>query len=335
MILVTGGTGLVGSHLLYQLTMKYDAITAIYRKSSDLNVVKHIFSYYTDAIDLYFNKINWVEADILDVTSLDKAFDAIDYVYHCAALVSFNATDAEEMKKVNIEGTANIVNLSMIKGIKKICHVSSIAAVGKSQNGEEINEAHEWNIENSNYDYAITKHGAEMEVWRASQEGVPVVIVNPGVILGSGFWNSGTGKLFSSVSKGLKFYTEGVTGFVGVRDVVTIMISLMKSDISNERFILVSENISFKDILYTIADHLNKKRPSIKITPLISALFWRIEWLLKLLGRKPLLTRRSAKSSHKKYYYSNLKIKERLGYDFEPMENVIASISKDFTEDLF
>ena len=146
MILVTGGTGLVGSHLLYHLSTQFDGIKAIYRKSSDIEAVKHVFSYYTDNIDPFFNKITWIEADIIDVTSLSKAFDNVQYVYHCAAMVSFDTSDAKSMHKVNIEGTANVVNLSIANGIKKLCHVSSIAAVGKTLHSEEISEAHEWNI---------------------------------------------------------------------------------------------------------------------------------------------------------------------------------------------
>lgn len=333
MILVTGGTGLIGSHLLYQLSIEHDDITAIYRKSSDLKKVKHIFSYYSDDFELCFNNIKWIEADITDVNSLIDVFKGVQYVYHCAALVSFDESDYQRMKKSNIEGTANIANLCISNKVKKICYVSSVAAIGKSIDDEDINENNEWNIEQSNYGYAITKHGAEMEMWRASQEGVNVVIVNPGIVLGSGFWSNGSGKLFSSVYRGLKFYTEGITGFVGVADVVKIMISLMHSTVYNERFILVSENISYKDVLFKIADCLHKKRPSIRVTKTMSGIFWKIEWCLKLFGRKPYLTRHSSKSSHRKNYYSNKKIKEALDYEFEAINTVVENVCTDFMKD--
>ena len=150
-----------------------------------------------------------------------------------------------------------------------------------------------------------------MEVWRASQEGVDVVIVNPGVILGSGFWNSGSGKLFTQVYNGFKFYTEGVTGFVSVQDVVKPMILLMNSDVKNERFILISENKSFKEIFFLIADAFGKKRPSKKIKPWQTAIFWRIARLLSFITRKePLLSKYSAKSAHSISEYSSEKVKK-------------------------
>lgn len=331
MILVTGGTGLVGSHLLYHLLKENDTVKAIYRKSSDRDHVKHVFSYYS--AEALYEKIQWVVADITDITSLSKSFKNITHVYHCAALVSFDAADYKEMLKINIEGTANIVNLCIANHIEKLCFVSSVAAIGKSQSDSEITENNEWNVEDNNYGYAISKHGAEMEVWRCSQEGIPVVIVNPGVIIGPGFWHNGSGKLFSKVYAGLPFFTEGKTGFVGVADVVQAMLLLMKGEYMNERYILVSENISFKGILMAIAENLSKKPPAIKIGSLASGIFWRLEWLLSLFGRKPLLTKQAARSSQNNYSYSNAKIKDKLGFEFTPMAEVIAQTSNYYQSD--
>ncbi|MGB1042495.1 MAG: NAD-dependent epimerase/dehydratase family protein [Tenacibaculum sp.] len=329
MILVTGGTGLVGSHLLYHLTLKNDAISAIYRTDKKRAHVKKIFSYYTDDIELAFSKINWIKADITDITSLETVFKNITQVYHCAALVSFNPKDYRKMRQVNIEGTANIVNLSIENKVQKFCFVSSIAAVGDAINNKPITEENEWTDNGENNGYSITKYGAEIEVWRGSQEGLDVVIVNPGVILGSGFWQEGSGKLFTQINNGFKFYTEGITGFVGVKDVVKSMIALMSSDIKNERFILVSENKSFKDILFTIADGLNKKRPTIKIGKLATAIFWRADWLLtKLFGKTPLLTKNSARSSHNISFYSSEKTTNSINFNFTPINSVINDVSK-------
>lgn len=331
MILVTGGTGLVGSHLLWYLAQKDNAIKAIYRTDKKREYVKKIFSYYTEDVDAIFSKIEWVLSDITDVFSLESVFKNITEVYHCAALVSFDPKDYRKMRQVNIDGTANIINFSIENNIKKFCFVSSIAAVGDSINNKPITEENEWSDNSDNNDYSITKYGAEMEVWRGSQEGLNVVIVNPGVILGSGFWNEGSSKLFTQVNNGFKFYTEGVTGFVHVQDVVKAMISLMKSTIKNERFILVSENNSFKDILFTIADNLNKKRPSVKASKLLTSIIWRIDWLLtKLTGKKPLLTKNSAKSSHNKSYYSSEKIERDLNFKFTPINKVIISVCENF-----
>lgn len=329
MILVTGGTGLVGSHLLYQLSLENDKIKAICRKKSNLEAVKKVFGYFSEDFENLFNKIEWIVADITDVVALEKVFKNITEVYHSAALVSFNPKDYNKLRKVNIEGTANIVNLSIENNIKKLCFVSSIAAVGKSTNSNFIDESNEWDIENSNYGYAISKYGAEIEVWRASQEGVPVVIVNPGVILGAGFWNTGSGKIFSKIYKGFNFYSEGVTGYVSVNDVVKTMLLLMKSDIKNERFIVVSEHKSYQEIFDEIALKFNKRKPAIKITKFLSEIGWRLETVKSFLTNKPpLLTKHSSKSIHQKRYFSSEKIKTALDFKFEPISKSIETICK-------
>ena len=330
MILVTGGTGLVGAHLLYHLIKDNETIRAIYRSEERIEAVKKIFSYYTDDASL-ISKIEWFKADITDIPAMIPAFVGVEKVYHCAAFISFNPKDYKEMRKVNIHGTAIIVNLSIDAKIKKLCFVGSIAAVGDSINGDLITEENEWNKELDNSGYSITKFGAEMEVWRASQEDVEVVIVNPGVILGSGFWTAGSGKLFSQVYKRFKYYTEGVTGFVGVKDVVKAMILLMNSEIKNERFILVSENKTYKEIFFLIADAFGVKRPSKKIKSWQTTVLWRISSILAVFTKKtPLLSKYSAKSAHEVSKYSSEKIKQTLNFQFEEIQRVVKDVCSNF-----
>lgn len=331
MILVTGGTGLVGAHLLVELTQKHDRIRAIHRANSNLQAVEKVFSYYFDDIDPYYSKIEWVEADITDTTSLEPVFKNIDYVYHSAAMISFHPKRYKSMRKINIEGTANIVNFSIVAGVKKICHVSSVAAVGKSINNQVITESTEWSVETSNYGYAITKYGAEMEVWRGTQEGLDAVVVNPGIILGEGFWNSGSGKIFSKVNTGMKFYTEGITGYVDVQDVVKSMILLMESSVKNERYILVSENRSYQSVFSEIAETFGKKVPSVKVSELMSGIGWRVASLFSFFtGNEPMLTKHSSKSIHRKSEFSNAKIKKELGLEFNPTSNTIRRVCKNY-----
>jgi nucleoside-diphosphate-sugar epimerase len=330
MILVTGGTGLVGSHLLYHLCLGNDSIRAIYRTEASLKKVKKVFSFYTNDEKL-FSKIEWFLADITQVPAMIPAFIGVKQVYHCAAFISFDLRDYREMRKVNIHGTAIIVNLSIDAKIDRLCFVSSIAAVGDALKGNITDEEDEWNKELDNSGYSITKYGAEMEVWRASQEGVDVVIVNPGVILGSGFWPAGSGKLFSQVYSGFKYYTEGITGFVAVQDVVKPMILLMNSDVKNERFILVSENKSFKEIFFLIAASFGKKRPSRKVKSWQTAIFWRIAWVVsRITGKEPLLTKYSAKSAHSISKYSSEKVKRTIDFSFEPIEKSVQRICENY-----
>lgn len=331
MILVTGGTGLVGSHLLYHLTQKNEAIRAIYRSEESLEKVKNVFSYYTDSVDKFFSKIEWKKADITDVPSMTPLFENVSEVYHCAALISFDPTDYRDMRRVNIYGTAILVNLAIDAGVKKLCYVSSIAAVGDDPKKSIADEENEWSGNEKNHGYAITKYGGEMEVWRASQEGIDVIIVNPGVILGGGFWNSGSGKLFSQVYKGFKYYTKGSTGFVGVEDVVRPMILLMESEIKNERFILISENKTFQEVLTSIADGFGKKRPSKLIKPWATEIFWRLDWLIsKLTARRPRMSKHSAKSLHNQSVYSSKKLQKALDYQFEKVEEVIKKVCQQY-----
>jgi nucleoside-diphosphate-sugar epimerase len=330
MILVTGGTGLVGSHLLYHLCLENDNIRAIYRTEASLEKVKKVFSYYTDN-DKLFSKIEWFFADITEVPAMIPAFIGVKQVYHCAAFISFDLKDYREMRKINIHGTAIIVNLSIDAKIDKLCFVSSIAAVGDALKGNMTDEEDEWNKELDNSGYSITKYGAEMEIWRASQEGVEVVIVNPGVILGSGFWTAGSGKLFRQIYNGFKYYTEGRTGFVSIQDVVKPMILLMNSAVKNERFILVSENKSFKEIFCLIADAFGKKQPSKKVKSWQTDIFWRVAWVLsRITGREPLLAKYSAKSAHTISQYSSEKVKTAIDFRFEPIQKSIQRICKNY-----
>mgnify|MGYP005990616415 CR=1 FL=1 len=327
MILVTGGTGLVGSHLLYQLTLENESIKAIYRTEKSLEVVKKVFSYFTVDVDKLFSKIDWINADITEIPSLENAFVNVDVVYHAAALVSFSDKDYRKMRQTNILGTANVVNLCISNSVKKLCYVSSIAAIGNSINNEIVTEENEWSIESSNNGYSITKHGGEMEVWRASQEGVEVVIVNPGVILGAGFWHLNTGQMFSKIAKGFSFYSEGITGFVGVNDVAKAMIFLTQSKVKNEKFILVSENNSFLEIFTDIAKEFGKKPPSIRISKAFSKILCNIDAVISFITRKKrLITKESIKSLHGKTYYSSVKIKNTINFTFEPMKEVIKEV---------
>ena len=259
MILVTGGTGLVGSHLLYKLLQGKAKVRAIYRREKTLETVKRVFSFYSKSPNKLFDSIEWIQADITDIPSLEHALKDIIYVYHCAAFVSFEPDKYYQLRKINIEGTANVVNLCLDQKIKKLCYVSSVAALGNSTNNKKIDEETYWNPEEENSVYGITKYGAEMEVWRGIQEGLQAVIVNPTVIIGPGIWSHGSGYLIKKVYTGMSYYTKGSIGLVDIHDVVNIMTELMSSNISNERFILISENWSYKEFFNYIAKNLNLK----------------------------------------------------------------------------
>jgi dihydroflavonol-4-reductase len=326
MILITGATGLVGANLAMQLLEKETSVRCIYRKKENQLKTKALFELHKKS--QLFSKIDWIQADILDVPALEIAFEDVVYVYHCAALVSFDPADEQKLRKTNIEGTANIVNLCIAKNIKKICHVSSIAALGDKKEHETfIDENSDWNPEKNHSDYAISKYGAEMEVWRGYQEGLPVVVVNPGVILGSGFSDSWSISIFSAVKKGLPFYTSGSTGFIGVIDLVVVMQSLMESSISGERFCIVSENKNFQELTATIAACYKVKKPSFYMPKNLSYIGAFLDRVLSILNiRKSNFSKQIAIAAHTKDLFSNQKTIETLDFKFTPINSVIATI---------
>ena len=333
MILVTGGTGLVGSHLLLHLLQMGHEVRATHRKSSKLIEVRKVFSYYSESSIELFDKIEWVLADINDISALENAFNGIEKVFHAAALISFDPNDFDRLMKINVEGTANIVNLCIAKNVQKLCYVSSIAAIGKSLDKSTITEKNEFSDQYADV-YSRSKYGAELEVWRGSQEGLSVVMVNPGIIIGPGFWNGGSGTLFTTANKGYTYYPPSGSGFVTVNDVVRLMRVAMNSNIEKERFIAVSENCSYKEILVLFTKNLSVKAPTKELQ------LWQLR-LLRLLdivwnlisrnGRR--ITKNGINALKQRNYYENEKARELLDFNFEPIKDTIVFSCRLFMEE--
>jgi len=334
MILVTGGTGLVGAHLLVALVNNGEKVRAIHRASSDLEAVKNVFSYDTNEVATLFNKIEWMVADITDITTLEAAFKDIEYVYHCAAYISFNPRHYPVLKKVNIEGTANVVNFCLTEGVKKLCYISSIATLGKTTDGSLSTEETEFNPEEDNSVYAITKHEAEMQVWRGTQEGLDAIIVHPGVIIGEGIWNSASGGIFRTISKGLRYFTPGGVSIVDVKDVVKVMINLTSSPIKNEAYILVAKNIYYKELLTKISDGLNKKPPNKTIAKWIMISFANLDWFFyKIFKIKRKLLKATVRSLYRNSFYDASKIEKEIDFKFTPIHKTIERVTKNYRRD--
>ena len=325
-ILVTGGTGFLGSYLLRHLVQRgHNNIFAIRRKNSRMDLVKEVE-----------NKIQWVECDVLDVVGLEKVMEGVHQVYHCAAMVSFGGKkDRKKMHQVNVEGTANVVNLALESKIEKMVYVSSIAALGRRKKLKSINEKTKWERSEFNSEYAVSKYLAEQEVWRGVAEGLNVNIVNPAIILGAGFWNEGAAAFFSKMWKGNKFYGQGGSGFVDVRDVSRLMIMMMETEVHGERFIANGENWSYRKLFEVIADHLNKKRPTIGLTPMLGAFAWRAEWLRsRLLGSTPVVTKETVANSFRTWRYDNQKSIDTFHIEYTPIEQTIHETSQLFLESI-
>jgi len=326
MILVTGATGLVGGHLLWHLLQENERVTAIRRKTSNLDSVFKIFSFYTPDPKIYFERIDWKIADVLDLYSLQEAMKDITEIYHCAAVVSLGI-DSFNLMDTNIIGTKNMVEAALFSNARKFCFVSSIAACGRNKNGEQIDENSIWEDGEDRSSYSRSKYYSEQEVWKGIKNGLNAVIVNPGVILGYSGTDTGSSKLFSQVRKGLMFYTNGGSGYVDVKDVVKIMMLLMKSDFTAERFILVAENCSNRDVLSWMAIGFHKPTPKIKVgRKLLIVLGYFAEIIGKVFRFNPLIDRVMARSATNSEYYSGKKIQERFGFVYSSVEHCIHEV---------
>ncbi|MEO8819583.1 MAG: NAD-dependent epimerase/dehydratase family protein [Ginsengibacter sp.] len=297
-ILVTGGAGLVGSELIKQLLNAGEKVKAIYRSTP---------------IAISHPLLEIFQCDILDVAVLDEIMEGISHVYHSAALVSYDPKDKQKLLQINIEGTANVVNACIEAGVEKLVHVSSVAALGRFRDDEMVTEKMNWTEETSNSIYGKSKYYGEMEVWRGVGEGLKAVIVNPSLILGGDNWEDGSSAIFKNAYNEFPWYTNGVSGFVDVRDVARAMRLLMNSEITGQRFVLSGENLSYKEIFSSIAKCFGKKPPSKKVTPFLGEMIWRVEEIKsRLTGEKHLLTKETARTAQAKVYFDNSKILKAL-----------------------
>jgi len=324
MVLVTGGTGFIGAYIIKELVEKGHRVRAI-RRSNKLP-----FFISPDILD----KVEWVNGDVLDVISLNEAMNGVDAVIHSAAVVSFLKKERAQMYNTNVDGTANIVNLALENNIKKLVHISSISALGRTFDGEHVNEEKKWAPGKMDSHYGISKNKAEMEIWRGIGEGLDAVIINPSTVLGFGDWHNSSCAIFKNLYKGFPWYTRGINGFVDVEDVAKIAVLLMESNITEERFIISNQSWEFKKLFDLIADGFGQKHASWEATSFLSGIAWRFEKIKSVLkGTNPLITKETARIALSKTYWQNDKILNALpGFSFMPLEQCITKACKNYVE---
>jgi len=311
MVLVTGSTGLVGAYLLLELTALGVRVRALYRPGSDRSRVERLFRHYGREADLRL--IDWAEGDVTDIPSIDEALVGVKQVYHCAAVVSFSPKERAYMHKVNVEGTANVVNCCLAKDGVRMCHVSSVAAIGRKGTVDPIDEETAWTESEHNSEYGRSKHAAEMEVWRGMEEGLDAYIVNPCIIIGAGAGAKSTERIFTQIDEGLRFYGPGINAFVDVRDTVRAMRLLMETRTKNERFILAAGTYPFKALFDLMADALGRPRTERLLDRRMAELAWRMFALQGFFtGRAPLITRETMRTAFGTSVYNNSKLLDAL-----------------------
>lgn len=328
---ITGVTGLVGAKLTVDLYQKGYKIVVLKRPKTTITKLTNLLNFYTSNVNEVLNSIKITEGDVLDFEVLyDNILEEYD-VYHCAAMVSFNPKLSGKLTETNVQGTANIVNVCLEKKVRKLCHVSSIGALGTPVNGGKTDVDSPW-MPDTKSPYSISKHDSELEVWRGMAEGLNAVIVNPAIILGAGDWNSSSAALFSRIAKGMKYYTLGSTSYVDVADVTAAMVKLMESDISGQRFILAAENRTFKTLFELIAKGLNVKAPNKKATPLLTAIAYRLENLrVKITGGEPKITKYTHKAAHSLSDHNGEPICSAINFKYTPINESIQHICEKYS----
>jgi dihydroflavonol-4-reductase len=326
MVFVTGGTGFLGAYIIRQLVEQGIPVRAIKRTSPlPFFIPRQIL-----------DKVEWVDGDVLDVVSLNDAMKGAVSVIHSAAIVSFARQNRKEMYKVNVEGTENVVNAAIENGISRIIHVSSVAALGRTSKEEMVSESKKWEENSNNTHYAISKHHAEMQVWRGFAEGLGGAIINPSTILGFGNWHQSSCSIFKNAYRGFPWYTNGINGFVGVEDVAAAAVQLLFSEVDHQRFVVNAENWSFRQLLSTIAENFGKRAPHREASPAMGAFAWRMEALRAFFkSEKPLLTRETARVAHSKTSFDNRALLGMLpGFSYTPLQQVIKNSCEKYQQAL-
>jgi len=332
--LVTGATGIIGSHLVLQLLQRGESVVACRQKSSDLEKIKRLFSHYSDESEALFARIKWIDLDIRDIFAIEDSLENVTNVYHCAGFVSFNNRDKKKLDEVNEIGTKNVVNACLTAKNVRLCHVSSLATLHNLDYRLALDEKVFWKKSGRESAYAVSKYNAEREVWRGMEEGLKAVIVNPGVVLGAGFWKQSSSAIFEQCYKGNRFFTGGTTAYISAMDTARTMISLMEKQLFGNRYILIEDNYTYFDIFSQINKRFSKPAPVFKLNRfwLKTASILESAWLLIAGGNKK-ITRSVINSALNKQVYSNQKIRETLGINFEKIDLVIDKICKIYAKE--
>jgi dihydroflavonol-4-reductase len=321
MVFVTGATGLVGSHLLLELIRQNMKVRAGLRDGSSVDFVRSLFDYH--GLGGRFVEIEWVDFDLQNPIACAESVKACEFVFHCAALVSFFSNDEQALYDINVQGTRNLVNACLQQGVEKLCHVSSTGAIGRQLNKETVDENDRWSEKVGNSVYSKTKHLAELEVWRAVEEGLKAVVVNPCIVMGPAKDARSSAAILANAKKGRRFYSPGSNAFVDARDLASCMLNLTLGDAVGERFLVVGENQSYRKVFEILAAKFGVKGPDRSLPRWMAELAWRLEMIRSFFaGSTPLLARETVDSAYHQVRYSNEKIKRVTGHEFRNLREM-------------
>ena len=326
MELITGGTGIVGAHVLLERIVAGARVRALYRTGSDRGTVRRVFRHYRQDGEALFDRITWVPGDLHDMDALKEAMTGVRHVYHAAALVSFDPRDDRALHRMNAEGTANVVNAALAAGVERLCHVSSTAAIGDAPAGELRHEDLPWTDHGSS-PYSLSKHAAELEVYRGIAEGLDAVIVNPCIVLGPGAPGRSSMTLVERLARGTRFFPPGSNAVVDARDVASIMAGLMERGASGERYLLVGAKVDYRTLFTALSGALGRPAPHHAVPGMVLQLAWRLEYIRSLFGGRPLITRHTVQSGIQRRAWSARKAEEALGIQFRGLDEMARNVA--------
>ncbi|MCC5946484.1 MAG: NAD-dependent epimerase/dehydratase family protein [Bernardetiaceae bacterium] len=314
---ITGANGLIGSYIARHLLAQGWTLYGLRRSNSDMRFIDDIAS-----------QIHWFEGDICEPFGWEMALEGIDYIVHAAAFVSLAKQDEKRMFEINIEGTANLVNMASQYPIKKFCHISSVAAIGEPlPNRNSIAENHLWDNDVNHGSYPRSKHFSEREVWRAAIEGLPVIILNPSFVLGFGDPNRSSSALFGRLKKGLPFYGTGSLNYVDAEDLAHITHQALISDITSERYIVNAGKITYRQLFAQITELLDTKAPKRPLPYWLGEVAWRLDAARSFFtGKSPQITKQALQASRRNFLYEPDKLKKDFKYEFKALEDSLQNI---------
>jgi nucleoside-diphosphate-sugar epimerase len=313
MIAVTGANGLLGSFIVRMLIQHDEPFVAMKRKDSDISLLQDVNE-----------SITWFDADILDIVSLNEAFRNVTHVIHTAAIVSFNPRRARHVMEINVQGTRNVVNACLANNVKRIVHVSSVAALAAQKSQTTITEENKWVETQHQTVYAKSKYLSELEIFRGQEEGISSVIVNPSLILAGANWDNSSAQIFKYIWRQSPFYSDGSINYVDVLDVAKIIYMLLRMPVEAERYIVSAGKVRYKELFGLIAKEFGKKIPSIKINKNFLSIGAYFEtWRAIIAGSEPRLTRETARVAGVNYLFENRKIVDQLNFEFQPIDKTL------------
>lgn len=317
----------MGSHIALDRATRGADLRLLVRPGSDRTILERVFRHYRPDGEQLLDRITWVEGDLEDVPSLQDAMTGVRHVYHAAALVSFDRRDKDRLWEINRNGTARVIDAALNRGVERVCHVSSTATIGSGPTGEPRHEELRWKYDGTLSTYAISKYAAELEVMRGIAEGLDAVILNPCVVIGPGVPHRSSMTLVQRCARGTRFHPPGSNAVVDARDVAACATKLMEHGGTGERYLIIGENVSYKELLRALTHAFGVRGPSMELSPWTLSLAWRFEALRTLFRGRPMITRSTARSAIEKRSWSAAKLHRTIDHAFHDLNEMSRNVA--------